>query len=95
MYASFLTLPVTGRHSRALHLKLFTVPSALTTFCEVNNVPLFFLQHLGSPCNMQRIATQWILSAEVSTIVFKKQSGHKLGMMDFLNLEGMKVFVRS
>jgi hypothetical protein len=35
MYASFLNLPVEGRHSRALHLELFTVPSGLTTFCEV------------------------------------------------------------
>jgi hypothetical protein len=35
MYAAFLTLPVQGRHSRALHLKLFTVPFALTTFYEV------------------------------------------------------------
>jgi len=34
MYASFLNLPVEGRHSRALHLELFTVPSTLTTFYE-------------------------------------------------------------
>jgi len=33
MYASFLNLPAEGRHSRALHLKLFTVPSVLTAFC--------------------------------------------------------------
>ena len=38
MYASFLNLPVEGRHSRALHLKLFIVPSVLTTFCEVINL---------------------------------------------------------
>jgi hypothetical protein len=31
MYASFLNLPVAGRHSRALHLELFTVPSTLPT----------------------------------------------------------------
>jgi len=36
MYASFLNLPEAGRHLRALHLKLFTVPSVLTTFCEVS-----------------------------------------------------------
>jgi len=35
MYASFLNLPVEGRHSRALHLKLFAVPSDLMTFFEV------------------------------------------------------------
>jgi hypothetical protein len=35
MYASFLNLPVAGRHSRALHLKLFAVPSALRTFFEI------------------------------------------------------------
>ena len=35
MYASFLDLPVEGRHSRALHLELFTVPSRLTTFYDV------------------------------------------------------------
>jgi hypothetical protein len=35
MYASFLDLPVEGRHSRALHLKLFTVPSVWTTFYGV------------------------------------------------------------
>jgi hypothetical protein len=35
MYASFLNLPEAGRHSRALHLKLFTVPSVLTTFYEL------------------------------------------------------------
>jgi hypothetical protein len=34
MYASFLNLPVEGRHSRALYLELFTVPSPLMTFCE-------------------------------------------------------------
>jgi len=34
MYASFLNLPEAGRHSRALHLKLFTAPSVLTTFYE-------------------------------------------------------------
>ena len=34
MYASFLNLPIEGRHSRALHLELFTVPSRLTTFYE-------------------------------------------------------------
>jgi hypothetical protein len=38
MYASFLDLPVEGRHSRALHLKLFTVPSVWTAFCEVINL---------------------------------------------------------
>jgi uncharacterized protein len=31
MYASFLNLPVAGRHSRALHLELLTVPSTLLT----------------------------------------------------------------
>jgi hypothetical protein len=35
MYASFLSLPVAGRHSRALQLELFTVPSSITTFYEV------------------------------------------------------------
>jgi hypothetical protein len=35
MYASFLDLPAEGRHSRALHLKLFTVPSVSTTFYRV------------------------------------------------------------
>ena len=35
MYASFLNLPVEGRHSRALHLKLFTVPAVWTTFYGV------------------------------------------------------------
>jgi hypothetical protein len=35
MYASFLNLPGEGRHSRALHLELFTVPSSSGTFCEV------------------------------------------------------------
>jgi hypothetical protein len=35
MYASFLNLPEAGRHLRALHLKLFTVPSGLRTFYEV------------------------------------------------------------
>jgi hypothetical protein len=35
MYASFLNLLVEGRHSRALHLKLFTVPSDVMTFFEV------------------------------------------------------------
>jgi hypothetical protein len=34
MYASFLNLPAAGRHSRALHLEPFTVPSSLTTFYE-------------------------------------------------------------
>jgi hypothetical protein len=34
MYASFLNLPIEGRHLRALHLKLFTVPSALKTGCQ-------------------------------------------------------------
>jgi hypothetical protein len=38
MYASFLDLPAEGRHSRALHLKLFTVPSVLTTFYELINL---------------------------------------------------------
>jgi hypothetical protein len=38
MYASFLDLPVEGRHSRALHLKLFTVPSFSTTSREVIRV---------------------------------------------------------
>jgi hypothetical protein len=38
MYASFLTLPVEGRHSCALHLELFTVPSSLRTFYEVINL---------------------------------------------------------
>jgi hypothetical protein len=33
-HASFLSLPVEGRHSRALHLELFTVPLRLTTFCH-------------------------------------------------------------
>jgi hypothetical protein len=37
MYASFLDLPIEGRHSRALHLELFTVPSSSVTFCEVIN----------------------------------------------------------
>ena len=41
MYASFLNLPVEGRHLRALHLKLFTVPSTLTTFCEGFKVDAF------------------------------------------------------
>ena len=40
MNASFLNLPVEGRHSRALHLKLFTVPSVLTTFYELINLKL-------------------------------------------------------
>jgi hypothetical protein len=40
MYASFLNLPVEGRHSHALHLKLFTVPSVLKTFCEIINFDL-------------------------------------------------------
>ena len=40
MYASFLNLPVEGRHSRALHLKLFTVPSVWTTFYGVINLAL-------------------------------------------------------
>jgi hypothetical protein len=35
MYASFLDLPVEGRHLRALHLELFTMPSSLTTFYEL------------------------------------------------------------
>jgi len=35
MYASFLNLHAAGRDFCALHLKLFTVPSSLTTFCEV------------------------------------------------------------
>jgi hypothetical protein len=35
MYASFLNLPVEGRHSRALHLELFTVPSTFTASYEV------------------------------------------------------------
>jgi hypothetical protein len=35
MYASFLDLPVEGRHLRALHLELFTVPSTSATFYEV------------------------------------------------------------
>jgi len=34
MYASFLDLPVEGRHLRALHLELFTVPSRLKTSYE-------------------------------------------------------------
>ena len=38
MFASFLNLPVEGRHSRALHLELFTVPSSLATFYEVITV---------------------------------------------------------
>jgi hypothetical protein len=37
MYASFLNLPAAGRHSRALHLELFSVPSSLTTFYEFIN----------------------------------------------------------
>jgi len=41
MYASFLNLPVEGRHLRALHLELFTVPSRLKTSYEV-----IFLGHL-------------------------------------------------
>jgi hypothetical protein len=36
MYASFLNLPVEGRHSRALYLELFTVPSPLMTFYETS-----------------------------------------------------------
>jgi hypothetical protein len=35
MYASFLDLPVEGRHLRALHLELFTMPSSLTAFYEL------------------------------------------------------------
>jgi hypothetical protein len=35
MYASFLNLPVEGRHLRALHLELFAVPSSLTALYEV------------------------------------------------------------
>jgi hypothetical protein len=38
MYASFLNLPVPGRHSRALHLEFFTVPSSSATFYEVINL---------------------------------------------------------
>jgi hypothetical protein len=34
LYASFLNLPAAGRHSRALHPELFTVPSSLTTLYE-------------------------------------------------------------
>jgi hypothetical protein len=45
MYASFLDLPVEGRHSRALHLKLFTVPSALKTFYEGINSDGFVKSH--------------------------------------------------
>ena len=45
--------------------------------------------------DVERIGTQWILSAEVWTILFKKRSGNQLGMMGFLNSEGMEVFVRS
>jgi hypothetical protein len=37
LYASFLNLPAAGRHSRALHLELFTVPSSLTTFYDFIN----------------------------------------------------------
>jgi hypothetical protein len=37
MYASFLDLPDAGRHLRALHLELFTVPSNSTTSYEVMN----------------------------------------------------------
>jgi hypothetical protein len=37
MYASFLNLPAAGGNSRALHLELFTVPSALATFYELAN----------------------------------------------------------
>jgi hypothetical protein len=44
---------------------------------------------------MHRIGTQWVLSAEVWTILFKKRSGNQLGKTGFLNLEGMEVFVRS
>jgi hypothetical protein len=40
MYAPFLNLPVEGRHSHALHLELFTVPSALTAFYETINFDL-------------------------------------------------------
>jgi len=41
MYASFLNLPVEGRHSRALHLEFFTVPSSLRTFYECINYSQF------------------------------------------------------
>jgi hypothetical protein len=44
MYASFLDLPVEGRHLRALHLELFTMPSLLWTFCEVINFSSDFPQ---------------------------------------------------
>jgi hypothetical protein len=32
MYASFLDLPVEGRHLRALHLELFAVPPSSAIF---------------------------------------------------------------
>jgi hypothetical protein len=35
MYASIPNLPVEGRHSRALQLKLFTVPSVLASLYKV------------------------------------------------------------
>jgi hypothetical protein len=35
MYASFLDLPFEGRHSSALHLELFAVPSLLKFLSEV------------------------------------------------------------
>jgi hypothetical protein len=38
MYASFLNLPIEGRHSRALHLELFTVPSILRTVYDTIKV---------------------------------------------------------
>jgi hypothetical protein len=36
-YVSFIPQPAAGKDSRALHLELFTVTSALATFCEVIN----------------------------------------------------------
>jgi hypothetical protein len=32
MYASFLNLPVKGRHSHALHLELFALPPSSAIF---------------------------------------------------------------
>jgi hypothetical protein len=46
LYASFLDLPDEGRHLRALHLELFTMPSPLTTFSEVINLPSDFPQKI-------------------------------------------------
>ena len=73
MYASFLTLPVAGRHSRALHLELLTVPSTLTTSCAIikldelvkSRIPYSVHASTGSARTEYQWVTPFTLSADL------------------------------